>query len=60
MLYGAYAKAQANKEQIKRDLELAKKRAEEEAERVKENVRADEPETRVLPASDGFMTTGAR
>ena len=50
-LQGAYAKAQANKAQIKRDLELARKRAEEEAERVKEDMRADEPETRVLPAS---------
>ena len=51
MLHGAYAKAQANKAQIKRDLELARKRAEEETERVKEDMRADEPETRVLPAS---------
>ncbi len=51
MLHGAYARAQANKEQIKRDLELAKKRAEGETERVKEDMRADESETRVLPAS---------
>jgi hypothetical protein len=49
MLHGAYAKAQANKEQFKRDFELGKKRAEEEAARVKYELR-DEPETQVGPA----------
>lgn len=36
MLQGAYAKGQENKEQLKRELELGKERAQQEAEKVKE------------------------
>ena len=50
MLQGAYAKGQENKEQIKRDLELGKQRAKAEAEQVKEDMKDDEPVTRVQPS----------
>ena len=49
MLQGAYVRAQANREQLKRDLEIGKARAKAEAEKVKDDLR-DEPETQVRPA----------
>jgi Conserved TM helix len=41
MLQGAYTKAQANKEQLKRELELGKERAKAEAEQTKEDLKTD-------------------
>ena len=51
MLQGAYTKGQESKEQLKREFELGKERAKEEAERVKEELKSgDEVETRVHQA----------
>lgn len=50
MLQGAYTKGQENKDQLKRELELGKERAKQEAERIKEEkLEPDEgPPTEVL------------
>jgi hypothetical protein len=50
MLQGAYAKGQENKDQLKRELELGKARAKQEAERIKEEKLEPEegPPTEVL------------
>ena len=50
MLQGAYTKGQENKDQLKRELELGKERAKQEAERIKEQkLEPDEgPPTEVL------------
>ncbi len=51
LLQGAYEEGQANKEELKRDLDLGKERARQEAEKLKEEKL--EPETRVQAPESG-------